>query len=92
MIWTHETSAWRRQRSRLGVLVTLYDRRTNLARDSHSHVQKVFGDKVFKTVIGKIVRVEESPAYKETIFSFAPDASGAREYEELAREVLRRVA
>jgi chromosome partitioning protein len=76
----------------LGVLVTLYDRRTNLARDSYNHVQKVFGDKVFKTVIGKNVRLEESPAYKETIFSFAPDSSGAREYEELAREVLRRVA
>jgi chromosome partitioning protein len=44
---------------------------------------------VFKTVIGKNVRREESPAYKETIFGFAPDSGGAPEGE---GEVLRRVA
>ena len=75
----------------VGVLITLYDKRTNLARDIVSQVRKVFGNKVFKTVIGKNVRLEESPAYKETIFSFAPDSSGADEYEALAREVLQRV-
>ncbi len=75
----------------LGVLVTMFDRRTNLARDIHKEVCHVFGDKVFKTVIGKNVRLEESPAYRETIFSYAPDSSGAEEYERLAREVLRRV-
>ena len=76
----------------LGVLVTLFDRRTNLARDSYNQVRRVFGKKVFKTVIGKSVRLEESPAYKETIFSFSPGSRGAEEYEQLAREVLRRVA
>jgi chromosome partitioning protein len=76
----------------LGVLVTLYDKRTNLARDIYKQVRQVFGDKVFKTVIGKNVRLEESPAYKETIFSFAPDSSGAAEYSNLAREVLQRVS
>jgi chromosome partitioning protein len=75
----------------LGVLITLYDKRTNLARDIHKQVRQVFGGKVFKTVIGKNVRLEESPAYKETIFSFAPDSSGAEEYASLAREVLQRV-
>ncbi len=75
----------------LGVLLTLFDKRTNLARDIHKQVQKVFGKKVFKTMIGKNVRLEESPAYKETIFTFAPDSSGAEEYERLAREVLQRV-
>jgi len=75
----------------LGVLITLYDKRTNLARDICKHVNKVFGAKVFKTVIGKNIRLEESPAYKETIFTFAPDSSGALEYDRLAREVLQRV-
>src|SRR5271169_3199616 len=75
----------------LGVLVTLFDKRTNLARDTFKHLQKTFGAKVFKTVISKNVRLEESPAYKETIFTFAPDSSGAEEYEKLAREVLQRV-
>ncbi len=76
----------------LGVLVTLYDKRTNLARDIHKQVRQVFGPKVFKTVIGKTVRLEEGPAYKETIFTHAPHSSGAAEYERLAREVLHRVA
>lgn len=75
----------------LGVVITLFDKRTNLARDIHKQVKKVFGEKVFKTVIGKNIRLEESPAYKETIFTFAPDSSGAEEYERLAREVLQRV-
>ncbi len=76
----------------LGVVVTLYDKRTNLARDIQKQVRQVFGNKVFRTVIGKNVRLEESPAYKETIFSFAPDSTGAEEYASLAREVLQRVS
>ena len=75
----------------LGVIVTLFDKRTNLARDIYKQVCQVFGDKVFKTIIGKNVRLEESPAYKETIFTFAPDSSGALEYAQLAREVMQRV-
>jgi chromosome partitioning protein len=75
----------------LGVVVTLFDRRTNLARDTYKQVRQVFGNKVFKTVIGKNVRLEESPAYKETIFSFAPDSRGAAEYAQLAKEVMHRV-
>ena len=76
----------------VGVVITLFDKRTNLARDSLKQVRRVFGDKLFKTVIGKNVRLEESPAYKETIFSFAPDSPGAEDYERLAREVLQRVS
>jgi chromosome partitioning protein len=75
----------------LGIVITLFDKRTNLARDICKQVGKVFGKKVFKTMIGKNVRLEESPAYKETIFTFAPDSSGAQEYDRLAREVLQRV-
>jgi chromosome partitioning protein len=75
----------------LGVVITLYDKRTNLARDIQKQVRQVFGNKVFKTVVNKNVRLEESPAYKETIFTFAPDSTGAADYERLAREVLQRV-
>ncbi|MGH9360250.1 MAG: ParA family protein [Terriglobia bacterium] len=75
----------------LGVVLTLFDKRTNLARDIQKQVRAVFGGKVFKTVVNKSVRLEESPAYKETIFTFAPDSSGASDYERLAREVLQRV-
>jgi chromosome partitioning protein len=74
----------------LGVVITLHDRRTALARDIRSQIHRVFGEKVFATVISKSVRLEESPAYKEPIFSFAPDSSGASEYYRLCEEVIER--
>jgi chromosome partitioning protein len=74
----------------LGVVITMHDRRTALARDIRMQIDKVFGEKVFKTVITKSVRLEESPAYKESIFTFAPDSSGAAEYYRLCEEVMDR--
>lgn len=75
----------------LGVLVTLHDRRTTLARDIFEQIQQVFGSKVFETSISRSVRLEESPAYRESIFTFAPNSSGAIEYSKLCDEVLQRV-
>jgi chromosome partitioning protein len=46
---------------------------------------------VFKTFISKNVRLEESPAYKESIFTFAPDSKGAKEYQLLTEEILKNV-
>jgi chromosome partitioning protein len=75
----------------LGVVVTLHDRRTTLAREVYEQIRKVFGAQLFETVITKSVRLEEAPAYKESIFSFAPHSSGANEYAKLCEEVLGRV-
>lgn len=75
----------------LGVLVTLHDRRTTLSRDIFEQIQQVFGSKVFETTISRSVRLEESPAYRESIFTFAPGSSGAIEYAKLCDEVLQRV-
>jgi chromosome partitioning protein len=75
----------------LGVVITMHDKRTVLARDIQRQIREVFGDKVFDTVISKSVRLEESPAYKQTIFSFAPQSSGATEYYSLTEEVINRV-
>ena len=75
----------------LGVVITMHDKRTALARDIREQIQKVFGGKVFKTVIAKSVRLEESPAYKESIFTFAPDSVGATDYYSLCEEVIERV-
>jgi chromosome partitioning protein len=75
----------------LGVVVTIHDKRTILGRDIKNHIREVFGPKVFRTVIGRSVRLEESPAYKEPIFSFAPHSSGALEYYKLSEEVIGRV-
>src|SRR6185369_4353875 len=74
----------------LGVVITMHDKRTALARDIRTQIQKVFGGKVFKTVITKSVRLEESPAYKESIFTFAPESTGATEYYRLCEEVIDR--
>ena len=75
----------------LGAVITLYDKRTLLAQDIQNEIRKVFGNKIFKTVISKSVRLEESPAYRESIFTFAPRSSGAYEYYKLSEEVLSRV-
>jgi len=74
----------------LGVVVTIHDKRTNLAKDVSKRIDAVFGDKVFKTTISKSVRLEESPAYKQSIFTFAPNSSGAIEYYSLSEEVISR--
>lgn len=75
----------------LGVLVTLFDKRTSLSKDVETHIRQVFGAKAFTTKISRSVRLEESPAHRETIFEFAPKSSGAIEYLELSKEVLSRV-
>lgn len=74
----------------MGVVVTLFDKRTALSKDVEAHIRKVFGTKAFKTIITRSVRLEESPAHKETIFSYAPNSSGASEYLKLSEEVLKR--
>ena len=75
----------------LGVLVTLFDKRTSLSKDVEAHIRKVFGKKAFKTIISRSVRLEESPAHKESIFTYSPKSSGAIEYRKLSKEVLKRV-
>jgi chromosome partitioning protein len=75
----------------LGVVITLHDKRTVLARDIQRQIREVFGEKVFRTTISKSVRLEESPAYKQSIFTFAPTSTGATEYYSLSEEVISRV-
>jgi chromosome partitioning protein len=75
----------------LGVVITMHDKRTTLARDIHNQIGEVFGDRLFNTIITKSIRLEESPAYKESIFTFAPKSSGAMEYYSLSEEILSRV-
>jgi len=74
----------------LGILITLHDKRTNISRDSVERIKKVFGKKVFRTIISKSVKLEESPAYKESIFTFAPNSVGAVQYKKIAEEIIRR--
>lgn len=75
----------------LGVLVTMVDKRTALSKDVEEHIRKVFGKKTFNTTISRSVRLEESPAHKQSIFAYSPRSSGAVEYNDLSKEVLKRV-
>ncbi|MBC7365166.1 MAG: ParA family protein, partial [Candidatus Aminicenantes bacterium] len=74
----------------LGVIITLHDKRTNISKDVVDRIEAVFGNKVFKTFVSKSVKLEESPAYKESIFTFAPDSIGAIQYKQIAEELLER--
>jgi chromosome partitioning protein len=74
----------------MGVVVTLFDKRTNLARDVVLRIRQVFGTKMFKTFISKSVKLEESPAYKESIFTYAPNSIGAEQYRKVAEEIMHR--
>ena len=75
----------------LGAVITLHDKRTTLSRDAQKAITDVFGARVFKTTISKSIRLEESPAHKESIFTFAPQSTGAYEYYRLCEEVIERV-
>jgi chromosome partitioning protein len=75
----------------LGAVITLHDRRTTLARDVHNAIGEVFAGRVFETTISRSIRLEESPANKEAIFTYAPQSSGALEYYKLCEEVIERV-
>lgn len=74
----------------VGVVVTLHDRRTVLGRDIVAQISEVFKEKVFATSITRSVRLEESPAYRISVFEHAPDSSGASEYYALCEEVMAR--
>ncbi len=72
-----------------GVLLTMFDSRTNLSNQVAEEVQKYFPDSVFKTVIPRNVRLSEAPGYGEPIISYDKFSKGARSYLKLAKEVIK---
>lgn len=71
-----------------GILLTMYDTRTNLARQVSEQVRKYFEDRVYQTVIPRTVRLSEAPSYGQAIIDFDPKSLGARVYTEFAKEVM----
>lgn len=71
-----------------GVLLTMYDARTNLGAQVIDEVRKYFGDKVYDVVIPRITRLAEAPSYGLPIIDYDPKSKGAEVYEELTKEVL----
>jgi chromosome partitioning protein len=72
-----------------GVILTMFDARTNLSSDVVAEVNKHFPGQVFKAIVPRSVRLAEAPSYGLPILSYAPSSNGALAYEALAREILR---
>ncbi len=75
-----------------GVVMTMYDMRTNLSRQVVDEVKKHLPDKIFATVIPRTVRLSEAPSFGKTIFAYDNNNPGASAYRQLAKEVIERFA
>ena len=71
-----------------GVLLTMYDDRTNLTRQVESDLREFFADEVFRTVVPRSVRLAEAPSFGKTILAYDPRSRGAEAYIQLAKEIL----
>lgn len=71
-----------------GVLLTMYDARTNLGAQVIEEVRKYFGDRVYDTIIPRNTRLAEAPSHGVSIIDYDPKSRGAEVYQELAKEVL----
>jgi len=71
-----------------GVLLTMYDDRTNLTKQVESDLREFFAEQVFKTVIPRSVRLAEAPSFGKTILAYDPRSRGAEAYIQLAKEIL----
>ena len=70
-----------------GFLITMFDKRTNLSKEVKEEVRRIFGEKVFRTMIPRNVKLAEAPSHGKPIFLYAPDSRGAKAYMKLAEEV-----
>ncbi len=71
-----------------GVLLTMFDARTNLGNQVVEEVRKYFQDKVYQTIIPRNVRLSEAPSHGQSILTYDPSSKGAEVYKELAKEVI----
>lgn len=71
-----------------GILLTMYDDRTNLTRQVAADLKEFFHDEVFRTVIPRSIRLAEAPSFGKTILSYDPRSKGAESYIKLAKEIL----
>ena len=75
----------------LGVVMTMYDKRTNLSQQVVEEVKNFFEGKVFETLIPRTVRLSEAPSFGQPIITYDPSGKGAIAYRDLAKEVMARV-
>ena len=75
-----------------GIVMTMYDMRTNLAHQVVEEVKKHFGDAVYASLIPRNIRVSEAPSYGKPIIDYAPDSPAAKAYKQMAKEFVARNA
>lgn len=75
-----------------GILLTMYDERTNLSKDVADEIRGHFGTRVYSTIIPRNIRLAEAPSHGQSILQYDIKCRGAEAYLEVAREMLRRVA
>jgi len=75
-----------------GIVMTMFDSRTNLSSQVVSEVRDHFGERVYETVIPRSVRLSEAPSFGKSILEYDPNGAGANAYRALAREFLKRHA
>lgn len=72
-----------------GVILTMFDARTNLSTQVASEVEKYFGNKVFQTIIPRNIRLSEAPSHALPINLYDPDSKGSETYKKLAKELIK---
>lgn len=81
-------SQWNPSLALEGVLLTMYDKRTNLANQVAEDVRNYFKEKVYETVIPRNIKLSEAPSFGKPINYYDPDGVGAKSYKSLAEEIL----
>jgi chromosome partitioning protein len=71
-----------------GILLTMYDDRTNLARQVAADLREFFAEQVFRTIIPRSIRLAEAPSFGKPILAYDPRSRGAESYIKLAKEIL----
>ena len=74
----------------LGVVITMFDKRTSLSEQVLHEIKQYFGEKLFKTIVPRNIRLAEAPSYGQTIFEHDKWSKGARAYKALSKEIAKR--
>ncbi|MEO5936142.1 MAG: ParA family protein [Terriglobales bacterium] len=75
-----------------GVVLTMYDDRTNLAQQVTNELKTFFGDRLFQTTIPRNIRLAEAPSYGQPVLSYDPRSRGSESYLRLAKEIMSKLA